>query len=160
MKSTLSRKVKPQHVLRKMKRPRVIPQRLQILFRLPVLKLAYLGLSQAQPAAEKFLIQCFSEQLQVPGMIPVRAKNIADMLAPESDTELVCLEEFVTKLGGWHAELIPLLAVAPAAQFGRVVGGQRIAATAAAAFTRAWTGWLHPAPPICRPLYSSRDQRT
>ena len=102
----------------------VIPQRLKILFRLPVLQFGNLRLGQAEPSAEYLLVQRLAEQSQVTRMVPVRPEHSANVLTLEGSSQVIGGPELVTRYGR-RSELVPLLSVAAPAQARSVVSGER-----------------------------------
>jgi hypothetical protein len=144
--------------------PGVISERFDILFRLAVLKLAYLRLREPKPPSKEFLIERLAKKLKMTGVISVDLEDLANVLTFEGCPEVVRLEELVPELGRRRAELIPLFPVTPAAQACGVVRREhcpaaRTATPTADRATPLRTGSAHLIPRQGWSRYAS-DQRT
>lgn len=71
----------------------MIPQNLKILLGLAVLDLAYLGLCQPKPAPQKFLVEPFSEKLEMSRMVSVSLKHLTYVLTFKRGPEFIGIKK-------------------------------------------------------------------
>jgi hypothetical protein len=139
-------------MLWKMQNLGVVSKSFEVLFRLAIFELTHLGLREAKPAPKKLLIESFAKKLEMTRVVPIRLENLPYVLARKSGAKLISLEELISELRGWSAELVTLLPVTSTAQASGVVGRERRSATCAAAAVARYsasqaTGSAHLNPP-------------
>lgn len=106
-------------------------------FCLTMLQPAYLTLVEPKPPAEHFLVECLAQHLKIAGVVSIRFKDLADMLACERRPKLIRLEKLGSELGRGRQELITVRPMTLAAQACGVICGQR----SSAVLTAMSAGW-------------------